>query len=474
VSPARILALLTLLNFFNYLDRLAVYSLFPLIKTEFMLTDRQLGLLGTACLLILAIMALPMGWLADRFGARLIITICATLWSISAGASALARSFVGMLGFRAVVGIGEAGYEPAAHATLCSLFPEKKAQALGIFNLGTALGAAGGIAVAGLLASVFGWRGTLFLLALPGLALAVLAWKQLAALPLPVKHHNPPLRALIGVRSATLGWLLLGGTVAAFTAGCLQAWLPTFVVRYHHTTLGEAGLILAVVAVGGGAAGVLSGGFLADQVQKRRPGGRALAVAVAFGFATPVGLWATHASTKGSFMLGAALTCVTLTFYAGPVVALIDDVVPRHFAATAQAGFLLISHLFGDAFAPTIIGALADVVGQPTGLRRAFLLPVFAASLACFSFYMASRSHARDQQRALDMEAAAKAEAAAHAAAEAAPPAAAGEPAEEPAAEEPAAEEPAAEEPAAAGAAADAADEPAAAEQPAAAVAAAS
>jgi sugar phosphate permease len=202
------------------------------------------------------------------------------------------------------------------------------------------------------------------------------------------------------------------------------------------------------VAVGGGAAGVLSGGFLADQVQKRRPGGRALAVAVAFGFATPVGLWATHAGTKGSFMLGAALTCVTLTFYAGPVVALIDDVVPRHFAATAQAGFLLISHLFGDAFAPTIIGALADVVGQPTGLRRAFLLPVFAASLACFAFYMASRSHARDHQRAKDMEAAAQASAAARAAAEAAPPAAE-EPAATPEAAPAATEEPAAEEPAA-------------------------
>src|SRR5688572_23422356 len=79
VSPVRILALLTLLNFFNYLDRLAVYSLYPLIGRDFNLSDKQLGMLGTACLLVLALLALPAGWAGDRFGARLSITVSAVI-----------------------------------------------------------------------------------------------------------------------------------------------------------------------------------------------------------------------------------------------------------------------------------------------------------------------------------------------------------------------------------------------------------
>ena len=121
------LVLLTLLNFFNYVDRQGVYALFPLIRKEFALSDAQLGMVATACLLVLALIAVPGGWLADRIGARVVITAGAVVWSIASALSSQARSFGALLGTRAVVGVGEAAYEPAAHATLCGLFPDRKA-----------------------------------------------------------------------------------------------------------------------------------------------------------------------------------------------------------------------------------------------------------------------------------------------------------------------------------------------------------
>src|SRR5580658_7220046 len=170
------LVLLTLLNFFNYVDRQGVYALFPLIRAEFALTDRQLGMVATACLLVLALIAVPSGWLADRIGARTVITAGALVWSVASAASSQVRSFAGLLCTRAAVGVGEAAYEPAANAALCALFPERKAQVMAIFNLGTAFGIAGGMALAGYLGAHLGWRWSVLLICLPGFALTPLAW----------------------------------------------------------------------------------------------------------------------------------------------------------------------------------------------------------------------------------------------------------------------------------------------------------
>lgn len=397
------LVLLTLLNFFNYVDRQGVYALFPLIRKEFALSDAQLGMVATACLLVLALIAVPGGWLADRIGARVVITAGAVVWSIASALSSQARSFGALLGTRAVVGVGEAAYEPAAHATLCGLFPDRKSQVLAIFNLGTAFGIAGGMAIAGQLGEAVGWRMSVLLICLPGFTLAGLAWWRLRGLPPPENEERPSLRALLAVRSPTLGLAILGGTVAAFTAGGLMSWMPMFVVRYHAFKVSDGGLLLGALAIGCGAAGALTGGYLGDHLEARRPGGRCLAVAVAFALVPPVGLLGTSTTHRGAFVALCGLTIFCMSFYAGPIIAIIDDVVPRRFAATAQAAFLLVSHLFGDTFAPTAVGALADLHGGPQGLRRAVLLPVFACGLAALSFGAAAIFHPRDRRRAQEL-----------------------------------------------------------------------
>lgn len=401
------LVLLTLLNFFNYVDRQGVYALFPLIRAEFALSDRQLGMVATACLLVLALVAVPGGWLADRIGARVVITAGAVVWSIASALSSRARSFATLLGTRAAVGIGEAAYEPAAHATLCAIFPDRKAQVLALFNLGTAFGIAGGMAIAGQLGERLGWRQSVLIICLPGFALAGIAFWRLRGLPPP---HNPTklnsaaaapgMRDLLRVRSATLGLAILGGTVAAFTAGGLMAWMPMFVVRYHRFQVSDGGLLLGALAIGAGAAGALTGGFLGDHLERRRPGGRCLAVAVAFGLVPLVGLLGTSTQSRPLFVVLCGLTIFFMSFYAGPIIAIIDDVVPRRHAATAQAAFLLISHLFGDTFAPTAVGWLADLRGGSDGLRRAVLLPVFACALASLAFALAALRHPADRERA--------------------------------------------------------------------------
>ena len=274
---------------------------------------------------------------------------------------------------------------------------------LAIFNLGTAFGIAGGMAIAGQLGEAVGWRMSVLLICLPGFTLAGLAWWRLRGLPPPENEERPSLRALLAVRSPTLGLAILGGTVAAFTAGGLMSWMPMFVVRYHAFKVSDGGLMLGALAIGCGAPGALTGGYLGDHLEARRPGGRCLAVAVAFALVPPVGLLGTTTTHRGAFVALCGLTIFCMSFYAGPIIAIIDDVVPRRFAATAQAAFLLVSHLLGDTFAPTAVGALADLHGGPQGLRRAVLLPVFACGLAALSFGAAAIFHPHDRRRAQEL-----------------------------------------------------------------------
>ena len=154
------LPLLTLINFFNYLDRQVVYGMTPLIGETFKLSFAQLGLLATVNLLVFAVASLVSGPIADRIGPRKVIFAGILVWAIATIGSALSTSYPMLLFFRALVGVGEGGYGPSANTLLCAdAPPEKRGRALGIYNVGMALGGTGGLALGALLAPKIGWRG---------------------------------------------------------------------------------------------------------------------------------------------------------------------------------------------------------------------------------------------------------------------------------------------------------------------------
>lgn len=182
--PARIsrayagyaLGLLALINVLNYLDRNIVFALFEPIKDDLGLSDTELGWIGSAYVIVYALAAVPLGVLADLKSRRAVIAVGVSVWSAFTAVGGLARHFWHLFLARAMVGVGEASYSPAAQSLIADYFPGRgRAFALGIFWGGLALGGVAGIWLGGELEHLYGWRAAFLAVGIPGFILAMLA-----------------------------------------------------------------------------------------------------------------------------------------------------------------------------------------------------------------------------------------------------------------------------------------------------------
>ena len=111
------------INTMNFYDRQIFGAVAELVRKEWTLSDTQLGTLGTAFILMYAVVGLPLGRLADTWSRRKILGISVSLWSILTTASGLAPNFAWLFTSRLAVGVGEAGCAPAANSLIGDLFP---------------------------------------------------------------------------------------------------------------------------------------------------------------------------------------------------------------------------------------------------------------------------------------------------------------------------------------------------------------
>jgi MFS family permease len=168
------LTLLAFGNLLNYLDRSIIGVLFDSIKHDLHITDTQLGWLGSSFAIAFALGALGAGVLSDLRSRRTVIAGGLALWSGFTALGGLAGSYWQLFTTRGVVGVAESSYLPAAQAMLADYFPDRgRAQAMGIFWAGLAVGGVLAVWVGSLLATAFGWRATLAIVGLPGLLFAV-------------------------------------------------------------------------------------------------------------------------------------------------------------------------------------------------------------------------------------------------------------------------------------------------------------
>jgi len=375
-----VLAVLTIVYAMNIADRFSISTLIEPIQQELHLSDSGIAFLtGVALALFYVTVGIPIAALADRASRRNILALALAIWSGMTALCGLAQNYWQLLLARFAVGIGEAGGTPPSTSILADKFPPaRRPMALTIFALGASLGAWLGSSVAGAAAERAGWRAAFLVLGIPGLLIALVVCLtvreprrgQLDSAPTPSQPSTlrATLRLIAGQRSAV--HLLLGGSAATFWSWGLMWWTPTFLQRSHHLTVGQAGQLLGPMHLIAGAGGTLLAGWVMGRPAAADP----RYVARLLG-------WVTALATIPSIILYwvASLKAATallwvfvpaVYFYIGPILGLLQNVVPANMRATACAILLFIANVANLVLAPQIIGWLSDWFAGSFGAGR--------------------------------------------------------------------------------------------------------
>ena len=197
------------------------------------------------------------------------------------------------------------------------------------------------------------------------------------------------------LRTPTLIWMFLGGALVTFAVNGLIAWAPSFMQRAHGLSVAVVGRQFGVWGLAGGALGGLFGGRVGDWLLTRWSGGRVVVSGAGFVLGGPVCAALLLVDELRLFVPLLFATFFLYTWYNGPLSAVILDVVPPAVRASVIGGYLLFSHLAGDAIAPPLVGYLSDRFG----LRPAMLLLPSAGAVGGLLILIALTTVGRDMQR---------------------------------------------------------------------------
>lgn len=395
-----VLAMLTMVYVFNFIDRQLLVILQESIKKELHLSDTQLGLLsGFTFAIFYVTMGIPIARFADKGNRRNIVAISLGLWSVMTAFSGMARNFIQLLLARIGVGVGEAGGSPPAHAMISDYFPPKKrATALSVYSTGIYIGILVGFLMGGYLNQHLGWRTAFFVLGIPGIFFSLLFYitvkePRRGATDAYAARINEPhsLREVLTLlySTKTFIYLALATGLHVFCIYGLLNWAPSFLSRLHGMKNSEIGVSLGLIFGIGGGAGTFAGGFLTDYFGKRdkRWYLKVPAYAILISILFAAGALFLHNTFLSLLCLGC---CALLhSMYLGPAIAVAHSLVPASMRALTSAILFLVMNLIGLGFGPLVVGLISDLLAPALGtesLRWAMsiILVVSVASAAAF------------------------------------------------------------------------------------------
>jgi MFS family permease len=235
-----IVGLLAAALFINYVDRGAVPTAAHLIQDDLGFSARQLGLLFSAFFWSYTLLQIPVGWVAERYGAQRVLAGGLAVWACATMLVGLAQSFAALLVLRLLLGIGESAGFPSVSKLLATVVPVKSlGTANGIVAFAYLFGPAVGAYCGGLLMVAFGWRSAFWVFGALSL-LWLLPWSRVRLPTSTVQTsaaNGPTLRTLLRQRS--LWGTSLGLFSSNYTFYFMLTWLPFYLVRERGFSTGE-------------------------------------------------------------------------------------------------------------------------------------------------------------------------------------------------------------------------------------------
>lgn len=417
-----IVGMLWFMAFFNYADRQAVFSVFPLLEKEMGLSDVELGLVGSSFAWVYGLGAPFAGYIIDRVRRKTAILAGLYAWSVICMATAVSQRFWHLIFFRAAEGLGETFYFPASMSLISDYHDKRtRSRAMGLHQTSVYVGTIAGGFFAGWIGQEYGWRWSFIVFGGLGIVLGVVlhrlviepargaadyasvhAESEAGRRKLPV---GEVLKHIFSTPSAIV--LLLAFLCANFVGVVLLSWMPKFLHDEFGMSLAMSGLTATIYVQLASLVAAPLGGWMADGLRKRTTGGRMMVQALGvFGGAPFVALCGMAETFSTDTRVTALIVALTAWgffkgLYDANIFASVYDVIEPEARGSAAGLMNMIGWLGGGGTAPIIIGIISQSKGLGFAIATASLVYVLAGLLLVVGIVFFIRNDAQRLQTIL-------------------------------------------------------------------------
>jgi MFS family permease len=382
-------------------DRMSIAMLIGPIKKDFVIGDFQASLLvGAAFTSFYVLFLIPVGFAADRFSRRKVLTVCLFLWSLATIACGWVEGFVALFLMRMLVGAGEAGLAPSVHGIIGDSFPRNAiAKPLALQGIGFQVGSAVGVAAAGailsagaagafaglpLIGDMPAWRIAFVFIGIPGL-LALLLIPLLhdpkEAAPRPASTApQAPLLPFLKDNATLVSLMLLASGFSAMGLGAVTAWGPEYLQRVQGIPPIQTGAMLGSLLLLAAFAGQGVYAIIVDWCAARGMRDATIRIGLIPLAASVIIAWlAFNAETSGNFLpwLAALLICIAPCNAISNT--LVQQIAPPPLRSRLAAMSIFVISVIGFTGGPALVGWLSQYVFGEAHLGRALQLVIAGA-----------------------------------------------------------------------------------------------
>lgn len=389
--------ILYLLFMVDFIARVGINSILPIIQSDMKLNDSQIGIISGVVLLGMAIFVLPISILGEKKSTKKAITISSIIWGIGSLFSGVATNFFQLSMSRFFVGIGNSAFAPLATSTLTSLYDKSKwGKIIGFFNTAMVLGGAIGAIVFVKISESIGWRNAFYIIGIISIVLSIFS------LIIPDNNINISKEKKIKTKfimksvleNKALIIMCLGAGIAIMALNGLNAWLSVYFVREMGISITNTALVVSFMSIFS-IIGFPIGGVLLDIFYKKNKNSRILIPAICI---TLCGIL---------YLLGFYFKILPLIILAATVYTLggtafhtaSQELVPKNLKSVSYATYVLFIQFLG-AIGPILVGVISQYFNLRTALISIQILFLISALILfrCSFLYIKYYEKARKDE----------------------------------------------------------------------------
>lgn len=398
-------SILYILFALDFISRVGINSIFPVIQKDMNLKDSQIGILGGVVLLGMAIFVLPISFWGEKKSTRKAITLSSIVWGIASLFSGVASGFGSLAASRFFVGAGNSAFAPLATSTITSWYKKSQwGKILGIFNTAMVVGSAIGAILFAKISSIVGWRIPFYIIGIISLVFSAVS------LIIPDSSKNKSIdfnnkevtKSKLSVKSAiksilknkVLISMCIGAGIAIMALNGLNTWTSIYFVREIGLSISEAAALLSIMAVLS-ILGFPVGGILLDTFYKKDKRSRLWIPAICIALCGIMYFIGFYFKIIPVIIVAAMI----YTFGGTAFHTASQEIVPKHLKSVSYATYVLFIQFLG-AIGPVITGFISEYFGINSAILIIQLLFIISAII----LFISSFSYKKYYQKARDEE----------------------------------------------------------------------